>query len=182
MKALKHVIVGVTGSIAAYRSAEIVRNFVEKGFKVSVVMTKEAEYFITPLTFFSLSGQRVYTKFFTKGRSSEDMPHIQLAQTAQAMLIAQATANIIGKIACGLADDLLSCIVLATQAPLVIAPAMNVHMYNNAAVQENLEKLKSRNVKIIAPAKGRLACGVIGEGHIANSKIIVEEVIKSMRE
>ena len=139
MRKQKKIILGVAGSIAAYKSADILRGLQEKGFEVSVVMTKEAEQFITPLTLSSLSEEKAYTSMFHDGH---EMPHIKLAQNADLVLIAPATANIIGKIACGIADDLLTCIVLATTAPVVIVPAMNVEMYRNKIVQENCARLK----------------------------------------
>ena len=131
----KRVILGVTGSIAAYKSAEIIRGLIEKGLRVSVIMTKEAEHFITPLTLASLSGEKVYRRMFDKKDDPQDMPHITLAREADIFLIAPATANIIGKLANGIADNLLTCIALATQAPIFIAPAMNTQMYQNRIVQ-----------------------------------------------
>ena len=173
----KRIILGVTGSIAAYKAAEIIRRLKEKGLRVSVIMTKEAEYFITPLTLSSLSGEKVYRGLV----DSEDivsgrMPHIELAKEAEAILIAPATANIIGKLAGGLADDLLTCVCLAAQAPVLIAPAMNVEMYKNKIVQENCGKLKKLDWTFIDPVKGSLACGDFGEGHLAE----VEDIVKAV--
>ena len=179
MKKQKHVILGVTGSIAAYKAAEILRRLKEKGLRVSVVMTKEAEHFITPLTLSSLSGEKVYSKMFDD--LSGGMPHIDLAKQADAILIAPATANIIGKIAGGLADDLLTCLVLATKAPVLIAPAMNVEMFQNKIVQQNCAKLKQIGIKFIDPIKGELACGVTGEGHIAEEDEIVKIVTQAVK-
>ncbi len=179
MKKQKHVILGVTGSIAAYKAAEILRRLKEKGFRVSVVMTKEAEHFITPLTLSSLSGEKVYHGMFSD--LSGGMPHIDLARQADAILIAPATANIIGKIACGLADDLLTCLVLATKAPVLIAPAMNVEMFQNKIVQQNYVKLKQNGIQFIDPVKGELACGVTGEGHIAEEDEIVKVVAQAVK-
>lgn len=177
----KRIILGVTGSIAAYKSADIIRQLQEKGFRVSVVMTKEAEYFITPLTLSSLAGEKVYRGMFADGDESWAMPHIALAQEADALLIAPATANIIGKIAGGMADDLLTCLALATNAPILIAPAMNTAMYQNKIVQENCFKLKKHGVQLIAPAKGRLACGRVGEGHIAEVDEIIKAVVRAVK-
>ena len=177
----KKIILGVTGSIAAYKSAEIIRRFDEKGFRVSVVMTKEAEHFITPLTLSSLAGEKVYRGLFNQDADPWQMPHIRLAQEADAVVIAPATANIIAKLAHGLADDLLTCIVLATKAPVFIVPAMNVEMYNNTIVQENCSKLKKLGVVFIDPVQGKLACGIVGDGHIALEEDIVKTVSKVLK-
>ena len=172
------MILGVSGSIAAYKSADIIRCLCEKGFKVSVVMTEDAERFITPLTLSSLSGEKVYRGMFQEGEDPWTMPHITLAQAADCVLIAPATANIIGKIACGIADDLLTCIILATKAPILIAPAMNVEMYQNKIVQENCLKLKKKGVLFIDPVKGKLACGTVDLGHIADEDDIIKAVMR----
>ncbi len=141
-------------------------------------MTRAAEQFVTPLTFSSLSGEHCYTSIFDSGDGS--MPHIELAQQADALLIAPATADIIGKLACGLADDLLTCIALCTNAPVFIAPAMNTEMYKHPAVQENCEKLRQRNVTFIDSVEGSLACGTYGYGHIADKETIIETVTKAL--
>lgn len=172
----KRIILGVTGSIAAYKSAELIRRFIEKGFRVSVVMTKCAEHFITPLTLSSLSGEKVYGGLFDKHGDSSDMPHITLAKEADAVLIAPATANIIGKLAHGIADDLITCIALATKAPIAVAPAMNTEMYHNKIVQANCRVLKDSGFIFIDPVKGKLACGTTGEGHIADEDSIIKTV------
>ena len=172
---------GVTGSIAAYKSADILRRLKEKGLKVSVVMTKEAEHFITPLTLSSLSGEKVYTSMFSDGENSWQMPHIHLAEEAAALLIAPATANVIAKLAHGMADDLLTCLALSIRAPILIAPAMNTQMYKNIFVQENCQKLKKQGVTFIDPVKGELACGTVGEGHIADEEKIVKAVLSSLK-
>ncbi len=174
----KHIVLGVTGSIAAYKSADILRRLKEKGFKVSVVMTKSAEHFITPLTLKSLSDQEVFTELFDDGSPAGEMPHIDLARDADLVLIAPATANIVGKIANGLADDLLSCIVMATKAPIVLAPAMNTQMYNNKFFRENKDKLKSAGMTFIDPIEGELACGDYGTGHLVEVDDIVEAACK----
>ncbi len=181
MRIKKRVVLGVTGSIAAYKSADIVRRLYEKGFRVTVVMTKAAEHFITPLTLSSLSGEKVFRGMFNKGDDSWTMPHIELAKEADVFLIAPATANIIGHIACGLADDLVTCIALGTKAPIVIAPAMNTEMYKNKIVQENCSKLKKQGYKFIEPVKGKLACGTTGDGHIADVEDIVKAVIHAVK-
>lgn len=174
----KRVILGVTGSIAAYKSADIVRRLAEKGFRVSVVMSREAERFITPLTLSSLSGEKVCRGMFDEEDDPAAMPHISLAQEADVFLIAPATANIIGKLAHGIADNLLTCIALATKAPIVIAPAMNTQMYRNKIVQENCRKLKKHGIHFVDPIKGKLACGTTGEGHIADEATIIKTVLR----
>ena len=177
----KKIVLGVTGSIAAYKSADILRRLCEKGFKVSVVMTKEAECFITPLTLSSLSGEKVYRGTLDQELSWQ-MPHISLAQEADAVVIVPATANIISKMALGLADDLLTCIFLATRAPVLIAPAMNTEMYSHKTIQENCAKLKKLGVKFIEPVKGKLACGTTGDGHIASETDIVNAILKILKD
>ena len=177
----KRIVLGVTGSIAAYKSAEIIRRLTKKGFKVSAVMTKEAEHFITPLTLSRLSGDKVYRDMFDGQGDSWDIGHISLADAADVLLIAPATANIISKIACGIADDLLTCIAMATKAKILIAPAMNENMYKNKIVVENCEKLKKHGVIFIGPIEGKLACGKTAIGHIADEDEIVEEVIRSLK-
>ena len=177
----KRIVLCVTGSIAAYRSADLIRGLVEKGFRVSVVMTKEAEHFITPLTLSSLSGEKVYRDMFDQFDDPLTMPHITLAQEVDVLLISPATANIIGKLACGIADDLITCIALATKAPILIAPAMNTQMYSNEIVRENCGRLKSRGFQFIDPVKGKLACGTTGDGHIADEKDIIGAVVKALK-
>ena len=177
----KRVILGVTGSIAAYKSAEIIRRLAEKGLRVSVVMTKEAEHFITPLTLASLSGEAVARDMFDQSWDPAAMPHIELAREADLFLIAPATANIIGKLANGIADNLLTCIALATKAPIVLAPAMNTQMYQNKIVQENCRKLKKNGAQFIDPVEGKLACGTTGNGHIADETTIVKTVLRMLQ-
>jgi len=171
----KRIILGVTGSIAAYKSADLIRTLVDKGFKVSVVMTKGAENFITPLTLSSLAGEKAYCGMFDD-TDPESMPHITLAKEADIVLIAPATANIIGKLAHGIADNLITCIALVTKAPILIAPAMNTQMYENAIVQENCRKLKACGMTFIDPVEGKLACGTTGDGHIADEASIIEAI------
>lgn len=178
----KRVLLGVTGSIAAYKSAEIIRRLIEEGLKVSVIMTKEAGYFITPLTLASLSGEKVYQGMFDQEEDPDAMAHIALAREADVFLIAPATANIIGKLANGIADDLMTCIALATTAPILIAPAMNTQMYQNRIVQENCRKLKEYGMQFIDPVKGKLACGTTGLGHIAGEATIVHAVLRAIKQ
>jgi len=176
------VILGVTGSIAAYKAADIARGLLEKGLKVSVIMTKEAEHFITPLTLSALIGEQVYSSgLFGAESHAWKMPHIELAKEADLLLIAPATANIIAKLAHGLADDLLTCVAVGTKAPILVAPAMNTEMYNNKFVQKNCAALKEAGVKFVDPLKGKLACGIVGDGHIADEKTIVDSVMRSLK-
>jgi len=177
----KKIILGVTGSIAAYKSADIIRKLKEKNYAITVIMTDEAERFITPLTLAALSGSAVYRGLFDEHSRNEMMPHITLAQEADAILIVPATANIIAKMACGITDDLLTCVVTATAAPILIAPAMNTQMYRNAIVQENCQKLRKHGMQIIDPIKGALACGTTGEGHIADEETIINAVVQALK-
>ena len=169
----KSILLGISGGIAAYKAAELVRLLVKAGASVRVVMTKNAQEFITPLTLQSLSGNPVSTDTFDLTQESE-IGHIRLADSADLILIAPATANILAKLAHGLADDLLSTLLLVTRAPVVIAPAMNVHMYAHPATQENLKTLQRFGHHIIEPAEGELACGYEGKGRLAEPEQIVE--------
>ena len=171
----RNIVLGVTGGIAAYKAAELVRELVRAGARVHVVMTQSAQAFITPLTFQTLSGNPVITELFSLVEESE-IGHISLADKAEVLVIAPATANIIGKISGGIADDMLTTIVMATKAPVLVAPAMNVHMWENASCQENIQKLRSRGVHFIDPESGELACGYEGKGRLAEVSAIVEEI------
>ena len=177
MAKLRKIVLGVCGSIAAYKAGDIVRRLQDAHCDVTVVMTKEAERFITPLTLAALSGKDVYTDMF-EGKAW-GMTHIELAKTADVFLIAPATANMVGKLANGLADDLLTTLAITTSAPVLIAPAMNDDMFANAFVQENCAKLKKHGVQFIEPVKGKLACGVVGVGHLADVEDIVKAVLKA---
>jgi len=170
----KNIILGVTASIAVYKACEIVRRLKEENFSVSVVMTKESEEFIQPIVFGALSGNKVYRGLFDFPEAW-DIEHVSLAQEADLVLIAPATANIIGKIASGICDDLLTCVVCATRAPVLICPAMNGNMYKNRIVQDNIKKLKSLGYKFVEPREGRLACGKIGAGCLAEVDTIIKE-------
>lgn len=169
----KNILLGVSGGIAAYKAAELVRLLVKAGATVRVVMTKNAREFMTPLTLQSLSGNPVSTDTFDLTQESE-IGHIRLADTADLVLIAPATANILAKLAHGIADDLLSTLLLVTRAPVVLAPAMNVHMYAHPATRENLKTLQRFGHHIIEPAEGELACGYEGKGRLAEPEQIVE--------
>jgi phosphopantothenoylcysteine decarboxylase/phosphopantothenate--cysteine ligase len=171
----RKIVLGVTGGIAAYKAAELVRELVRSGAEVFVVMTRNAQAFITPLTFQTLSGHSVTTDLFSLTEESE-IGHIALADRAELLAIAPATANIIGKIAAGIADDILTTIVMATKAPVLLAPAMNVHMWENPVCQENIRKLGSRGFHFIDPEAGDLACGYEGKGRLAEIPAIVEEI------
>jgi phosphopantothenoylcysteine decarboxylase / phosphopantothenate---cysteine ligase len=171
----KRIVLGITGGIAAYKSAELTREFIKKEAMVRVVMTRNAVEFITPLTLQTLSGHPVFTDMFAPV-SDFDMAHISLAEYAEVLVIAPATANIIGKIAAGLADDILTTTVLATKAPVLICPAMNVNMYDNAAVRENISRLTARGYHFMVPGYGELACKTEGYGRLPEIPDIVEEV------
>jgi len=171
----KNIILGVTAGIAIYKACDIVRRLKEQGFSVTVVMTPEAEELIKPIVFQSLSGSKVYRGLFEETDNWE-IEHVSLADKADLILIAPATANIIGKIASGISDDLLTCVVCATKAPVLIAPAMNENMYRNKITQGNIKKLKSLGYKFVEPRRGRLACGKIGLGCLAEVEAIIKEV------
>jgi|SRR3989338_4184221 len=176
----KTIILGVCGGIAAYKAAELTRLFKKEGADVWVVMTKSAQEFISPLTFQTLSGNRVYSDMFYKSeiqnqKSKISMPHIDLAKKSDLLIVAPATANIIGKFANGIADDLLSTLYLSVKSPVLIAPAMNNNMYANPVVQENIRKLKSFNIKFMEPEFGELACGDDGEGRLAEPHTILSK-------
>ena len=173
----KNIILGVSASIAIYKACDVVRRLKEQGFVVTVVMTPEAEEFIKPIIFQGLSGNKVYRGFFAEPNAWE-IEHISLAEKGDLVLIAPATANIIGKIACGICDDLLTCICCAAKAPVLLAPAMNENMYKNKIVQENIKKLKSLGYKFIEPVEGNLACGKVGVGCLAEVDTIIREVKK----
>ena len=198
MKA-KNIILGVTASIAIYKACEVVRKLLEPNLHLNVVMTKNATQLISPRVFSSLIGGQVYPvrkRASTQGRtqlsngvywdefvspSDWGMEHICLAKRADLVLIAPATANIIGKIANGIADDLLSTTVMATRAPVLIAPAMNENMFKNNIVQGNIQRLKNLGFKFIGPNKGRLACGDVGLGCLAEIETIVREVKRFLK-
>ena len=171
----KTIVVGLSGGIACYKAAEVVRALRATGARVHVVMTRHATEFITPLTLQTLAGEPVATDLFDLTQESQ-IGHIHLADTADAIVVAPATANLIGKVAAGIGDDLLTTILLATRAPVLIAPSMNVHMFENPVVQENLAKLGHLGYSIIAPGVGYLACGYEGAGRLADPAIIVQEV------
>ncbi len=169
------VLLGVTGGIAVYKAVELLRLLVRSGADVHVIMTSAAMEFVTPLTFQTLSGNPVSTELFNLYQESE-IGHISLADRADIFVIAPATANIIGKIAGGIADDLLTTTVMASKAPLLIAPAMNVNMYENSIYRENEEKLRRHGVLFVPPEDGELACGVTAKGRLAGAEVILEAI------
>ena len=167
------VVLGVTGGIAVYKACELLRLLQKRGIDVFVVMTQNACRFVAPLTFETLSGHPVAVDTFDRPQTWE-VEHIALAKRADLFLIAPATANIIGKMACGIADDMLSTTVMATRAPVLVAPAMNTGMWENAAVQQNVKTLRARGVEIVAPVSGHLACGDSGAGKLEDVAVIAE--------
>jgi phosphopantothenoylcysteine decarboxylase/phosphopantothenate--cysteine ligase len=175
----KNVILGVTGGIAAYKAADLASKLVQAGIIVKTIMTYSATEFIGPLTFRNLTGQPVVTDMFDL-ESEYSVEHVALAEEADTVVIAPATANIIAKIACGIADDSLTCTVLATEAPVIVATSMNDNMYKNPVTQENIEKLKKRGFIIVEPEYGRLASGKIGQGRLAEIDKIVDAVKSSL--
>ena len=177
MLANKIVALGITGSIAAYKAADIASKLTRSGARVEVVMTESATRFIAPLTLRSITGRPVVTDMFEL-TSEFSIEHITLAEAADVVAIAPATANIIAKLAAGIADDMLTCTVLATEAPVIVAPAMNVNMFQNSVTQDNLAKLKARDFTIVGPTYGRLASGKMGLGRLAE----VEQIIGTIRQ
>ncbi len=167
------VVLGVTGGIAVYKACELLRLLQKRGIDVFVVMTQNACRFVAPLTFETLSGHPVAVDTFGRPQTWE-VEHIALAKRADLFLIAPATANIMGKMACGIADDMLSTTVMATRAPVLVAPAMNTGMWENAAVQQNIKTLRARGVEIVAPVSGHLACGDNGAGKLEDVAVIAE--------
>jgi phosphopantothenoylcysteine decarboxylase/phosphopantothenate--cysteine ligase len=179
------ITLGVTGGVAAYKAAELVRRLQQEGFTVQVVMTRFAREFITPLTFAALSGQKVITDLFAESGGEANLEsaieHIAVAQRTDLLLVAPATADVIAKFARGIADDFLTTLHLASTAPVVLAPAMNVNMWNHPATQENLEMLRARGVHIVQPDEGYLACGMTGPGRLAGQEAIVAAVREALK-
>ena len=171
----KNIILGVSGGIAAYKSVELLRLLVKQGANVRVMMTKNAQWFVGPLTFEALSGQPVCTDLFEKNDDAS-IRHIQWAEAADAVVIAPATANIIGKLSCGIADDALSTFILAVTCPVIVCPSMNTHMFESRAVQRNLEILRADGHFIIDPESGTLACGTTGPGRLPEPEDIVDRI------
>ncbi|MBU7319494.1 bifunctional phosphopantothenoylcysteine decarboxylase/phosphopantothenate--cysteine ligase CoaBC [Paenibacillus oleatilyticus] len=177
----KTVLLGVSGGIAAYKAAAVCSKLAQAGADVRVIMTESATKFVAPLTFQTLSRHDVIVDTFDE-KDASVVSHIDLADRADVVVIAPATANVIGKIALGLADDMLSTTLLATTAPILVAPAMNVHMYAHPAVQANMQKLAERGVRFIEPGTGQLACGYVGKGRLAEPEEIVAAVERFFQE
>src|SRR5258707_12362262 len=179
------VALGVCGGIAAYKAAEVVRMLQDHGIRVQVVMTASAQEFIRPLTFAALSGEKVITSMFASDAGAEPnidsaIEHIAVAQSIDALVVAPATADVVAKFAQGIANDFLTTLYLATTAPVVVAPAMNVNMWEHPATQQNLEVLRKRGVKIVEPASGYLACGMTGPGRLAENEAVVAAVLETL--
>src|ERR1700688_654801 len=186
------VALGVTGGIAAYKAAEIVRLLQDRGIRVQVIMTRAAQEFVRPLTFAALSGEKVITGMFAPGMLAQGqgeeqaanidsaIEHIAVAQSIDALVVAPATADILAHFAQGIAGDFLTTLYLATAAPVVVAPAMNVNMWNHPATQANVEILRQRGVKIVDPGSGYLACGMTGNGRLAENEAIVAAVLEAL--
>ena len=172
---INKVVLGVSGGIACYKAVELVRLLVKEHYAVQVILTRGAMEFVTPLTFQTLSARPVATDTFNLTQESE-IGHINLADSADIFVVAPATANIIGKIAAGIADDLLTTVLMATRAPVLIAPAMNIHMYENPILQENLRKLRRVGYEILEPGEGYLACGYEGKGRLPDPEAILERI------
>src|ERR1700733_8311351 len=176
------VALGVSGGVAAYKAAELVRRLQQDRIEVQVVMTRAAQEFVTPLTFAALSGQKVITDLFVSEGAANSanlksaIEHIAVAQRIDALVIAPATANTLAKLARGIADDFLTTLYLATTAPVIVAPAMNVNMWEHSATRENIELLRARGVHVVPPEEGYLACGMTGAGRLASIEAIAEAV------
>ncbi len=179
------IALGVTGGIAAYKAAEIVRLLQDRGIRVQVIMTRAAQEFVRPLTFAALSGEKVITGMFASGEEhipniDSAIEHIAVAQSIDALLVAPATADVLAHFAQGIASDFLTTLYLATTAPVIVAPAMNVNMWNHAATQANLEILRRRGVNVVEPGSGYLACGMTGAGRLAENEAVVAAVLEAL--
>jgi phosphopantothenoylcysteine decarboxylase/phosphopantothenate--cysteine ligase len=177
------IALGVTGGVAAYKAAELVRRLQHEQIEAQVVMTRSAQEFVAPLTFAALTGQKVITELFgaeAPANIESAIEHVAVAQRIDALVIAPATADIIAKLARGFADDFLTTLYLATTAPVVVAPAMNVNMWEHAATRENVQILRDRGVRVVAPEEGYLACGMTGAGRLAGLEAIVEAVLEAL--
>src|SRR5579864_1090361 len=180
-----NIALGVTGGIAAYKAAELLRLLQDRGIRVRVVMTRAAQEFVRPLTFAALSGEKVITGMFSSGEEhapniDSAIEHIAVAQSIDALVVAPATADIIGRFAQGIASDFLSTLYLATTAPVVVAPAMNVNMWDHPATQANIDILRKRGVRIVEPGSGYLACGMTGPGRLAENEAVVAAVLEAL--
>lgn len=180
-KGKKNIVLGITGSIAAYKACDIVNRLKEEQHKVTAIMTREAAHFITPLTLQELTANKVIQDMFELPDNYDPM-HTSLADKADLILVAPATANIIGKLANGICDDILSCTIMASKCPVLIAPAMNDRMYKHKAVVENIAKLKRMGYKFIGPKVGNLICGYVGLGHLSGVDKIVREAKRLLKQ
>lgn len=171
----KKITICITGGISAYKSASLVSFLVKEGVKVQVIMTKHATEFITPLTLQTLSKNKVIVDMFDE-LSPEYVGHIHFSQDTDLIVVVPATANILGKVANGIADDMVSSTIIASTKPILFAPAMNEHMYKNKIVKSNIGKLKEYGYRFVGPAEGYLACGTVGIGKLVNTKTIIEEI------
>ncbi|HVI09772.1 MAG TPA: bifunctional phosphopantothenoylcysteine decarboxylase/phosphopantothenate--cysteine ligase CoaBC [Candidatus Binatia bacterium] len=179
------VALGVTGGVAAYKAAEIVRLLQDRGIRVQVIMTRAAQEFVRPLTFAALSGEKVITSMFAPGQEQaanidSAIEHIAVAQAIDALVVAPATADVLAQFAQGIAGDFLTTLYLATTAPVVVAPAMNVNMWNHPATQANVETLRKRGVRVVEPGSGYLACGMVGAGRLAENSAIVAATLEAL--
>ncbi len=177
----KNIVLGVTGGIAAYKVCDIISSLVKMGANVNVIMTKNATQFITPLTLETLSKHKVCVDMFDE-KDYVEVEHISLARKADLVVVVPATANIIGKIANGIADDMLSTTVMATKSPVILAPAMNNQMYENKIVQDNIKKLKDYGYEFIEPVVGHLACGYDAKGKLAKKETIIKFITDKLEE
>ena len=181
---LMRVALGVSGGVAAYKAAELVRRLQQEKLAVQVVMTRGAQEFVTPLTFAALTGERVITELFGEEQATANLEsaieHIAVAQRIDLLVIAPATADILAKLASGIADDFLTTLYLATKAPVIVAPAMNVNMWEHVATQRNLETLRARGVRVVQPDEGYLACGMVGPGRLAGIEAIASAVCETL--
>src|SRR5499427_1725746 len=179
-----NIALGVSGGIAAYKAAEIVRLLQDRGARVQVVMTRGAQEFVRPLTFAALSGEKVITEMFgspdSPANAESAIEHIAIAQAIDALLVAPATADVLAKFAQGIASDFLTTLYLATKAPIVVAPAMNVNMWNHVATQANLAILRKRGVRVVEPGTGYLACGMTAAGRLADNEAIIAAVVEAV--
>jgi phosphopantothenoylcysteine decarboxylase/phosphopantothenate--cysteine ligase len=179
------IALGVTGGIAAYKAAEVLRMLQDRGIRVQVIMTRAAQEFVKPLTFAALSGEKVITGMFSPGEGHEPnidsaIEHVAVAQSIDALVVVPATADILAHFAQGIATDFLTTLYLATTAPVVVAPAMNVNMWNHPATQANLEVLRKRGVRVVEPDAGYLACGMVGQGRLAENDAIIAAVMEAL--
>ncbi|MEW6534742.1 MAG: flavoprotein [Candidatus Auribacterota bacterium] len=172
----KTILIGVTGSIAAYKACDLVSRLMDRGALPKVVMTKSAQKFIRPLSFESLTGEPVVTSMWKRTQAYRSTVHISLAQSVDCAVIAPASANCIAKVRLGLCDDILSCVLCAFDKPIIISPAMNDNMWKNPAVQENVAVLKERGVTFVEPGEGKLACGTVGKGRMADTETIITAI------